>query len=149
MGHTYCSSYYHCVFSTKERRPLIAKAMQERLWAFMGGVAREQGVSALGVGGTEDHVHLLLSLPSTCAVASVIREVKSGSSRWMRKSCGVRQFAWQEGYGAFSIGAKQTEAILAYIRGQAEHHRKWNFQEEFLALLSEHQMEHDPRYVWG
>lgn len=149
MGHTYCSSLYHCVFSTKERRPWIALDVQSQLWAYMGGIARAQGAKALGVGGMNDHAHLLLSLPSSLTVADAMREIKSGSSRWMRKSAGVKTFAWQEGYGAFSIGWNQVEVTLAYIQQQPEHHRKRDFQAEFLAFLAEHHMEYDPRYVLG
>jgi putative transposase len=149
MSHTYCSSLYHCIFSTKERRPWIALDVQSQLWAYMGGIARAHGAKALGVGGMNDHAHLLLSLPSALAVADAMREIKSGSSHWMRKSAGVKTFAWQEGYGAFSIGWNQVEVTLAYIQQQPEHHRKRDFQAEFLAFLAEHHMEYDPRYVWG
>jgi REP element-mobilizing transposase RayT len=104
MPHSFCSSLYHCVFSTKERRPLIAPDLQPRLWNFLGGVAREHGCKTLIVGGMPDHVHILLSLPSTISVADAMREVKQGSSLWMHKTIQQPHFAWQEGYGAFSIG---------------------------------------------
>jgi putative transposase len=105
MAHTYCSSLFHCVFSTKERRGTIAPEGQERLWAYVGGIARENGMKALAVGGTEGHVHLLLSLPAPLAIATAMRQIESGSSRWMHETCGVPGFEWQEGYGAFSIGS--------------------------------------------
>jgi REP element-mobilizing transposase RayT len=106
-------------------------------------------MKALGVGGTDDHVHLLLSLPSSLPIAKAMREVKSESSRWLRQECGLSGFEWQEGYGAFSLGWAQVEATLAYIAGQQEHHRKRDFQAEFIAFLKKHRIEYDPRYVWG
>ena len=104
----------------------------------MGGIAREHQMKALGIGGMEDHVHLLLSLPSSLPIAAAMREIKSASSRWMqRDQCDLRHFEWQEGYGAFSIGWAQVDATLAYIAGQKEHHRKRDFQAEFIAFLEE------------
>jgi putative transposase len=149
MAHTYCSSLFHCVFSTKERRRIIVPGVQERLWAYMGGIARENGMKALAVGGMEDHAHLLLSLPASLSIAAAMRQIKSGSSRWMHETCGVPSFEWQEGYGAFSIGRSQLDATLAYISGQREHHRRRDFQAEFVAILKKHRIEYDPRYVWG
>lgn len=149
MAHTYCSSLFHCVFSTKERRKLIAPDQQPQLWAYMGGIAREHELKALAVGGKEDHVHLLLSLPSSLSIAQAMREIKSGSSGWMHKTCATPGFEWQEGYGAFSIGWSQVDATLAYIAGQKEHHQKRDFQAEFVAILKKHRIEYDARYVWG
>jgi REP element-mobilizing transposase RayT len=149
MAHTYCSSLFHCVFSTKERRGIIAPEMQPRVWAYMGGIAREHEMKAMAVGGTEDHVHLLLSLPSSLTIAQAMREIKSGSSHWMHEDGGLPGFEWQEGYGAFSIGKAQVEATLAYIAGQKEHHRGRDFQAEFLAILKKHCINYDPRYIWG
>lgn len=149
MGHTYCSSLYHCVFSTRDRRKLIASKLQPDLWAYMGGIAREHEMKALIIGGTDDHVHLLLSLPSTKPIAKAMQEIKSSSSKWMREQCRVKDFAWQEGYGAFSISQSLISVTLQYIANQQEHHKKHDYQEEFLAILKKHQIEYDPRYVWG
>jgi len=148
MAHTYCSALFHCVFSTKERRKTIAPDVQERLWAYMGGITRKNGMTALAVGGMEDHVHLLISLPSSMAIATAMREIKRGASRWMHEA-GVREFAWQEGYGAFSVGRNQVDATVAYIARQKEHHRRRDFQAEFLAFLKKHRVAYDPRFVWG
>jgi REP element-mobilizing transposase RayT len=137
------------VFSTKERRKTISTEIRERLWAYMGGVAREHGMKALAAGGTDDHVHILLSLPSSLPIAKAMREIKSASSRWMHETCGVEGFEWQEGYGAFSIGWAQVDATVAYITRQEEHHAKRDFQSEFVAFLKRHRIEYDPRYVWG
>jgi REP element-mobilizing transposase RayT len=149
MAHTYSSLLFHCVFSTKERRLLIGPNLKERLWAYIGGIAREHGMVALSVGGTGDHVHILLSLPGTLALATAMREIKSGSSHWMRERMGIQDFAWQEGYGAFSIGSAQIAATAAYIAVQEEHHKKRDFQAEFLAILKKQGIEYDPRFVWG
>jgi REP element-mobilizing transposase RayT len=149
MSHTYCSSLFHCVFSTKERRPAIVAELQERLWAYMGGIARENGMKALAVAGTEDHAHLLLSLPSTMTISDAMQRIKGGSSLWLHEGCGLMGFEWQKGYGAFSIGCSQMVATVAYIAGQQEHHRKRDFQAEFLSILKRHGIDYDPRYVWG
>jgi len=149
MSHTYCCSLFHCVFSTKERRTTISPEVQPRLWAYMGGIAREHGFKALAVGGTQDHVHMLLSLPSSVPIAKAIREIKSAASLWMHQTGQGIGFEWQEGYGAFSIGTAQSSATIAYIARQEEHHRRRDFQAEFLAFLKKHRIEYDPRYVWG
>lgn len=149
MAHTYCCALFHCVFSTKERRKLIVGDLQERLWAYIGGIAREHEMKALAVGGTDDHVHILLSLPSTMPIAQAMRTIKHGSSQWMHETCGSVEFAWQEGYGAFSIGWNQVNVTAAYIARQREHHRRRDFQAEFVAFLKKHHMEYAPQYVWG
>jgi len=149
MSHTYCSSLFHCIFSTKARQRSIAPELQEHLWAYMGGIARENEMKALAVGGTDDHAHLLLSLPSSLTIAEAMQRIKSGSSRWMHESCGLTGLEWQEGYGAFTIGISQAEATATYIAAQQEHHRKRDFQAEFVAILKQHRIEYDPRYVWG
>jgi len=115
----------------------------------MGGIARENRMKALVIGGVEDHVHLLLRPPSTLAIAKAIQLIKGGSSRWVHDTFPeYGDFAWQEGYGAFSIGISQMEGTISYIQSQAEHHRKKTFQEEFLAFLKRHGIEYDERYIW-
>jgi putative transposase len=150
VSHTFVSALYHCVFSTKGRRRLITENLQDRLWPFMGGIAREQGLKALAIGGVEDHVHLLLSLPATISIAKTIQLVKGASSKWVHDTFREHgSFAWQEGYGAFSVGISQADPTIAYIRSQPEHHRQTTFQEEFRMFLAKHQIEYDERYVWG
>ena len=146
---SYVSSYFHCVFSTNERRRLITPELQARLWPFLGGIARQNQMKAIAIGGVEDHVHLLLSLPSTMAVAKALQLIKSGSSKWVHEKFPEhRLFAWQEEYGAFSVSVSQLDKTIAYIKGQEAHHRKMTFQEEFLALLKKHRIEYDERYLW-
>jgi putative transposase len=150
MAHSYTSALFHCVFSTKDRRKLIDADLQSRLWPYLGGIARENNMKALAIGGVEDHVHLLLSLPSTMPVAKAIQLIKGGSSKWIHDEFPhLRGFAWQEGYGAFSIGVSQIEDTQRYITNQAEHHRTRSFEDEFIAFLNRHEVDYDPRYVWG
>jgi len=150
MSHSYTSSLYHCVFSTKDRRKVIDADLQTRLWPYLGGIARDNRMKALAVGGVEDHVHLLLSLPSTMTISMAMQLVKGGSSKWVHDTFpDKRDFAWQEGYGAFSIGISQVDDTKRYIENQAEHHRVKTFEEEFIAFLERHGIEYDPRYVWG
>jgi putative transposase len=148
MPHTYVSDLVHCVFSTKNRRNLIKPEIQSDLWAFVGGIANKNGLKTLIVGGTENHVHVLLSLPATMPLAKAMQLIKGASSHWMNDNH-ARNFAWQEGYGAFTVGISQKADTIAYIRSQPEHHRKRSFEEEFVAFLKKHNVDYDPRYVWG
>lgn len=148
MPHTYVSELVHCVFSTKNRRNIIPPEMQERLWAFLGGIARKNGFKTIAVGGTGNHVHMLLSLPATMPLAKAMQLLKGGSSHWMNGVSGI-DFAWQEGYGAFTVGISQQAQTIAYIKSQPEHHRKRSFEEEFVVFLKKHGIEYDPRYVLG
>jgi REP element-mobilizing transposase RayT len=149
MGHSFSSSLFHCTFSTKGRRPLITKELQSQLWPYMGGIARNNRMTALAIGGIDDHVHLLLSLPSTMAIAKAIQLIKGGSSLWIHETFPPhREFSWQEGYGAFSIGISDVERTKLYIANQEEHHRKRTYQEEFLEFLKRHGIEYDERYIW-
>jgi len=146
---SYVSAYFHCVFSTKERRPLITPDLRGRLWPFLGGIARQNKMTALEIGGVADHVHILLSLPATIPISKAMQLIKGGSSKWIHETFPDQwQFAWQEEYGAFSVSVSQLDKIIAYIRRQPEHHRKLTFQEEFLMLLKKHGVEYDERYLW-
>ena len=146
---SYVSSYFHCVFSTKERRRLIAPELRDRLWPFLGGIARQNKMKAIEIGGVEDHVHILLSLPSTMAISKALQLIKGGSSKWIHETFPEhRLFAWQEEYGAFSVSVSQLDKTIEYIKEQEAHHRKMTFQEEFLALLKKHRIEYDERYLW-
>jgi REP element-mobilizing transposase RayT len=140
----------HCVFSTKDRRKIISSDLQQRLWPFIGGIARENGLKALAIGGVQDHVHILLSLPATTPIAKAIQLVKGGSSKWIHESFPKHSdFAWQEGYGAFSVSISHVEATITYIQMQEEHHRKKTFEEEFLTFLRKHRIDFDERYMLG
>ena len=131
MSHTYTSTLFHVVFSTKERRPAIAEPAE--LWAYLAGVARNLHYESFAIGGTENHVHALLSLPGHVPVAEAVQKLKANSSRWLRED---RVWTgWQEGYGAFSVSASNVDAVRHYIQNQAEHHRRRSFEDEFLTLL--------------
>lgn len=149
MPHSFTSQLLHCVFSTKGRRRFITAELQHRLWPYLGGIARENKIKALSIGGTEDHVHLLLSLPATLSVAKAMQLIKGGASKWVHDTFPEHHaFAWQEGYGAFSLGIADVSRTIAYIEKQAEHHRRRDFKQEFLAFLKRHGIEYDERYIW-
>jgi REP element-mobilizing transposase RayT len=138
------------VFSTKGRRKTITAELQPRLWAYIGGIARDEGLKALAIGGIEDHIHVLLSVPPKVVFSHALQRIKGNSSKWVHDTFpNIGWTGWQEGYGSFSIGISQVEDTIAYIRNQKEHHTKRSFQEEFLAFLKKHGIEYDERYVWG
>jgi putative transposase len=149
MPHSYVSNLMHCTFSTKERYGWIDSELEGRLWPYIGGIARENRMRALAIGGTFDHLHALLSLPSSMSFAKAAQLIKGGSSKWIHDTFArYRKFEWQEGYGAFSVSASQVKKTIAYINGQKEHHRKRTFKEEFLQLLDKHGVAYDLRYVF-
>jgi len=138
--------YIHIVFSTKGRKLYMQGDNQQRMWSYLGGIARKLKMKTITVGGHEDHVHLLVSLPSDLSIAKTVNLLKSNSSHWFRKE--VREFAWQKGYGAFSVSASSLESVVHYIKNQEEHHKKRSFEQEFMILLKKYGVEHDPRYVF-
>lgn len=148
MPSTHLSLHYHIVFSTKDRRPMIATTWRERLHAYLGGVVRNVEGIPESIGGMDDHVHLLLGLRATHSLAAVIRDVKAVSSRWVHEEIGPADFAWQEGYGAFTLSASQRDQVREYIARQEEHHRRRTFQEEYIELLQRSGVEYDARYLW-
>ncbi len=139
--HSFASCLMHCVWATKERRPVIKSEMQQRLWPYLGGIARENKIKTLVIGGVEDHVHVLMSIPSTLSVAKTVQLLKGNSSKWVHDTFKEhRDFEWQEGYGAFSIGISGVEDTTQYIQGQAGHHHRMTFKEEVEAFLKKHGM---------
>lgn len=150
MSHTYVSSLVHVIFSTKDRKRFLHPEIQERLWPFIGGVAKSHSIKTLAIGGLEDHAHILLSMPADVALSRAMQSIKGASSRWIHESFpALRDFSWQEGYGAFSVSISGMERTISYIRLQAEHHKKRSFEEEFLGFLKAHSIAYDPRYVFG
>jgi putative transposase len=149
MANTFSCLNVHCVFSTKERVPVLSPNIRERLWPYMAGIAKSNGLHARSIGGVADHVHLLLSFPTTIWVAKAIQLIKSGSSAWIHQTFReLRNFAWQQGYSAFSVSVSQVPKTVHYIEHQAEHHRTRTFQEEYLALLSTHGVSFEAKYLW-
>jgi putative transposase len=150
MANSYTNILIHFIFSTKNREKIITEKFQERLHPYMGGIARENNMKALAIGGVEDYVHLLISLPPTLPIAKAIQLIKGGSSKWVHDTFpALKKFKWQQGYGAFSVSVSQVENTIAYILGQREHHRKKTFQDEYIAFLKKHNVEYDQRYIWG
>lgn len=150
MGHSYSSSLFHIVFSTKDRRKCLEMTVRERLFPYLGGIAKQHGMISLTVGGVEDHVHILLQLPADMALSKAVQVIKGVSSKWIHETFPEqRAFAWQEGYGAFSIAVSGVEATVAYIQRQEEHHRTKTFDEEFVEFLRRHNLPFDPKYVFG
>lgn len=150
MAHTYAKIFIHCVFSTKNHHKTITEDLRERLWSYMGGIARKNNISVLAIGGIEDHIHLFLSFPPSISVSEALKRIKGGSSSWVHATFPAhREFGWQEGFGAFSVSPSRVKATLDYIKGQREHHRKRTFKEEYLELLKKYGIEYDERYVWG
>jgi REP element-mobilizing transposase RayT len=132
MAHTYTNLLVHVIFSTKDRTPMIDDAIRDELHRYLGGAVRELGAKALIVGGTRDHVHMLLRLPADLSVAECVRKIKASSSGWVhRKWPERRSFAWQEGYSAFSVSESQAKNVVAYIAGQEQHHARVPFADEF------------------
>jgi REP element-mobilizing transposase RayT len=148
MPHSFVSSYLR-VFSTKGRLALIGPELQPRLWAYIGGIARENGMKAIAIGGIENHVHVLLSLPATMSFAKAVQLIKGGSSKWVHEEFpGLKDFGWQDGYGAFSVSRSLIDQTVEYINHQKEHHQTRSFQEEFIRLLDKHGIGYDARYVF-
>lgn len=146
MSHTFARIHVHVIFSTKERKRLIPKTIQPRLWSYMVGICRNKGIEAIAINGIDNHVHALFHLPTTMTVAKAVNVLKSNSSRWMSDQ--GRKFAWQDGYGAFSVSESNTSAVIDYIRNQEKHHRKRSFEEEYLEFLKKHGFKYDPKYVF-
>ena len=140
----------HTVFSTKDRHQFLRdEALRAELHRYLGGILANHDRQPFIIGGVEDHVHLLSTLSRTCGVAEMVKEVKRGSSLWLKtQGPGLRDFAWQNGNGIFSIGFSQIEGVRNYVAGQQEHHRKVSFQDEFRQFLRRYQIEFDERYVW-
>ena len=149
MAHTFTNLLYHVVFSTKDRLPQIDADLRPRLFGYLGGITREEGGTALIANGVEDHCHLLLALPPTVAVSDFLRTLKTNSSRWVHETWPAhRAFAWQTGYGAFSVSQSNVESVRRYIAEQEERHRTMTFQEEFVQILRRHGIVFDERYIW-
>ncbi len=148
MPSTHLSLHYHVVFSTKDRYPWIDRQFRDDLHRYLGGCIKTLEGVPEQVGGTADHVHLLLGLRATHCLADVLRELKKVSSRWVHEQVEISKFAWQEGYGAFTVSASDIESVREYIQTQEEHHRKRTFQEEYRDFLVANGVEHDERYLW-
>ena len=149
MGHTYSNLLLHIAFSTKGRGPLIHDAFRDRLHEYLGGVAHEEFGRPVKIGGTEDHVHGLIVLRTDISLGEAMAKWKSLSSVWVHKTFSAEQdFAWQQGYGAFSVSESLADKVKHYIANQAKRHRKMTFEEEFVVLLKRHGIPYDPQRIW-
>jgi len=139
----------HLIFSTKNRVPWIRHEVEHELYGYLAGICRGCRCPAHKIAGTADHVHIACSLSRTMAIADLLEEVKKSSSKWIKTRIPEgAAFAWQAGYGAFSVGQSQLASLKRYIENQGEHHRKRTFQDEFREFLKRYQIEYDERYVW-
>ncbi len=148
MGNTYACLHYHIIFSTKDREPRISDETRRRLYDYVGGIVRAAKVKLVAIGGTPDHVHLLIGMGTEPSVAAVVSKIKANASRWMNETFpGNPRFEWQRGYGAFAVSKSNIPEVKEYIENQAEHHRHRTFREEFIAFLKHHGIDYDERYV--
>jgi REP element-mobilizing transposase RayT len=147
VSQTYTRLLYHVVFSTKNREPWIDPAWRSELHAFIGGVVRNRKGDLIVAGGIPDHIHLLLRLAADRSISDVVRDIKSNSSAWLHDRK-VMPFAWQDGYGAFTLSPSAIPGVTAYIHNQVEHHAHQTFRDEFLWMLREGAVEHDPDRLW-
>lgn len=148
MPQTHLSLHYHVVFHTKENRASIADEWRSRLHTFIGGCVKTAGGVPVAVGGTADHAHIVMGLLATHRLADVVREVKVASSKWVHTEAGARLFAWQKGYGAFTISPGLLDKARQYVLNQEEHHRKRTYKEEYLDMLRAAGVEYDERLMW-
>lgn len=149
MSHAYSRLHYHIVFSTKERKAFIKADLKDRLYGYMIGIVNNLGGIVEAIGGVEDHVHLLVFCPPKEALADFIGKIKANSSGWVHETWPERiGFAWQRGYGAFTVSESNLESVKAYIANQEEHHRRMTFQEEFQALLDKHRVQYNADELW-
>jgi len=149
MAQTLVSLMVHVIFSTRNREPLITPEIEAELFAYMGGILKNRESRLLDAGGTANHVHLLISQSKNIGLSSLMKDVKKDSSSWIKtKGIRFRNFHWQDGYGAFSIGESNIPALKQYIATQKEHHRNRSFQEELIKFLNAYRLEYDERFLW-
>lgn len=154
MGQSLVKNYIHLIFSTKHRKPLIQPPAEAELHAYLGGICKRLECHPIKIGGYTDHVHILCMLSKKIALVKLLEEVKSHSSKWIKtKSDELKQFYWQDGYGAFSVNPfsvnpSEVDVVIHYIANQKEHHSKISFQDEYRAFLKKYKVDYDERYVW-
>jgi putative transposase len=150
MAHTHTSLLTHIIFSTKDRFPWLETDVRDELEKYVCGVAHNVGVRTIAINSVADHAHLLVQVPASDSMSEIVGKLKANSSRFIHERWPLRsKFAWQQGYGAFSVSRSNTDAAVRYIANQAEHHRTRTFQEEYLEFLARYEIEYDERYVWS
>lgn len=148
MSQSLAKILIHLVYSTKQRQRWLSSGIRPGLFAYQAGIFRTWESPALVIGGVEDHVHALFLLSRNHAIKKIVEEVKKGSSKWLKIEGGLQEFAWQAGYGAFSVSQSNVEDVRRYIEEQPRHHHQMSFQDELRALYARHGIEFDERYVW-
>lgn len=150
MANSYNQTYVHFIFSTKKRKPLIKPDFEKRLWSYIAGIGKQNGFHVITSGGMPDHAHILLELSKTKTISQTIQKIKGSSSKWINDEFYPnREFSWQTGYGAFSIGRSGLKNAIRYIQNQKKHHEYKTFKEEFLELLNTYNVDYDEKYLWG
>ena len=150
MAQSHSAMLAHLIFSTKNRDPVLRSDIRSELFRYFAGILKSESSTAHAIGGVEDHVHLLVTLPRTMTMASMVESLKTSSSKWLKtKADFLRTFAWQQGYAAFSVSRSQMYPVCKYIRSQEEHHGQMGFQDEMRTVLSKHELQFDERYLWG
>jgi len=149
MSSTHTNLLFHFVFSTKNREPIITSPIRTDLYKYIGGIIRGEGGTLLEIGGMPDHVHLVVRFKAEPSVATMVKIIKSKSSKWLNEQPKrPGRFEWQRGYAAFTVSVSQLEKLRAYVRYQEQHHRRKTFQEEVRALLDRHGVAYEERYLW-
>jgi len=149
VAQTLVKLYVHIIFSTKNRADLIKSEIEEELFSYIGGISNNNKSKLLAANGTENHIHLLVSMSKNIELSELIGDIKRDSSKWIKtKNAAYRLFQWQDGYGAFSVGYTQIEDVKKYIAKQKEHHATVSFEDEFRYFLNKYDMDYDERYVW-
>jgi putative transposase len=145
---THLSLHYHLVFHTKGNARIITPEWRGRLHAFLGGCIKTLGAIAIAIGGTDDHIHILIGLRATHRLADVVKDIKVASSKWVHTEIGARSFAWQNGYGAFTVGTPQLVRVRNYVLNQEKHHGTISARDEYVELLRMAGVEYDDKYLW-
>ena len=149
MANTFTQLRYHCIWSTKNREPMIRPDIEERIWAIIAETGSRHGINVVKVGGIENHVHALIDIPKTLSVSESMKGLKGGSSNGINKAGIINgHLCWQDGYGAFTVSASSVADVLGYITNQREHHRTMTFEEEYVKFLEKHGVEYDAKYLW-
>jgi putative transposase len=150
LANTYTSLHYHLIFSTKNRVRWLSSEIEQRVWQYLGGIARKHKMTALQIGGTADHIHALVLAPAISSPSQIAQFLEGDSSKWIHDEFqSLRHFAWQDGYGAFTVSKAHLPLVVDYIQNQREHHRIRTFQEEYVEFLQQHGIQYDERYLWG
>lgn len=149
MANTYSNLFYHIVFSTKGRKDLISQDIEDRVWAYIGGVARNHGMTAVQVGGIDNHAHALIMAKPLHSPSQIAQWLKGESSKWIHDTFSeLKEFAWQDGFGVFSVSKSNVEDVVDYIKNQREHHKNKSFEDEYIAMLKLNGIDYEERYVF-